>query len=179
MQDIRAAVIEAAGLPTTIETLRLDDPGPGEVLVRMTASGVCHSDLHVRDGDWERPGPIVLGHEGAGVIAGVGPGIDPAVIGRSVALSWYAPCLHCRDPDRRDAGSRWRWGARRPRSPPPGSPAPPLLVQPVFWSPAAMPLMVAPITARMGAVAALASPAASASRRRPSSSTWMADRAST
>ena len=52
MQDIRAAVIEAAGQPTAIETLRLDDPGPGEVLIRMTASGVCHSDLHVRDGDW-------------------------------------------------------------------------------------------------------------------------------
>ena len=61
MQDIRAAVIEAAGLPSAIETLRLDDPGAGEVLVRMTASGVCHSDLHVRDGDWERPGPSSSG----------------------------------------------------------------------------------------------------------------------
>ena len=104
MHEIRAAVIEAAGQPTHIETLVLDDPGPGEVLVRMTASGVCHSDLHVRDGDWERPGPIVLGHEGAGVIAGVGDGIDPAVVGRAVALSWYAPCLRCRECQR---GRQW------------------------------------------------------------------------
>lgn len=104
MHEIRAAVIEAAGQPVSIETLGLGDPGPGEVLVRMTASGVCHSDLHVRDGDWERPGPIVLGHEGAGVIEEVGPGIDPAVIGRPAALSWYAPCLRCRECQR---GRQW------------------------------------------------------------------------
>ena len=70
----------------------------------MTASGVCHSDLHVRDGDWERPGPIVLGHEGAGVIEAVGPGLDPGFVGRAVALSWYAPCLHCRECQR---GRQW------------------------------------------------------------------------
>ena len=104
MQEIRAAVIEAAGQPATIETLRLDDPRPGEVLVRMAASGVCHSDLHVRDGHWERPGPIVLGHEGAGIIEAVGPGIDPSVVGRLAALSWYAPCLVCRECQR---GRQW------------------------------------------------------------------------
>ncbi len=104
MRDIRAAVIEAAGQPTSIENLRLDDPRAGEVLVRMTASGVCHSDLHVRDGDWQRPGPIVLGHEGAGVIEAVGAGLDPAVVGRAVALSWYAPCLRCRECQR---GRQW------------------------------------------------------------------------
>jgi S-(hydroxymethyl)glutathione dehydrogenase/alcohol dehydrogenase len=104
VREIRGAVIEAAGRPTSVETLRLDDPRSGEVLVRMTASGVCHSDLHVRDGDWERPGPIVLGHEGAGVIEAVGPGIDPGVIGRPVALSWYAPCLRCRECHR---GRQW------------------------------------------------------------------------
>ena len=104
MQEIRAAVIEAAGSPASIETLRLDDPGPGEVLVRMAASGVCHSDLHVRDGHWERPGPIVLGHEGAGIIEAVGAGIDPSVVGRLAALSWYAPCLVCRECQR---GRQW------------------------------------------------------------------------
>ena len=88
----------------TIETLRLDDPRPGEVLVRMTAAGVCHSDLHVRDGDWERPGPIVMGHEGAGIIEAVGAGLDPAVVGRPAALSWYAPCLRCRECQR---GRQW------------------------------------------------------------------------
>jgi S-(hydroxymethyl)glutathione dehydrogenase/alcohol dehydrogenase len=104
VREIEAAVIERAGLPPTIETLLLDDPHAGEILVRMTASGVCHSDLHVRDGEWQRPGPIVMGHEGAGVIEAVGAGIDPGVVGRPVALSWYAPCLRCRECQR---GRQW------------------------------------------------------------------------
>ena len=104
MREIRAAVINAAGQRTSIETLRLEDPGPGEVLVRMTAAGVCHSDLHVRDGDWKRPGPIVMGHEGACVVEAVGAGVDPAIIGRPAALSWYAPCLRCRECQR---GRQW------------------------------------------------------------------------
>jgi S-(hydroxymethyl)glutathione dehydrogenase / alcohol dehydrogenase len=97
MREIQAAVLIEGGQPTVLETLLLDDPGPGEILVRMTAAGVCHSDLHVRDGHWERPGPIVMGHEGAGTIEEVGQGIDPAAVGRQVALSWYAPCLRCRN----------------------------------------------------------------------------------
>ncbi len=104
MREIRAAVINAAGQRTAIETLRLDDPGPGEVLVRMTAAGVCHSDLHVRDGHWKRPGPIVMGHEGACVVEAVGPGVDPDLVGRPAALSWYAPCLRCRECQR---GRQW------------------------------------------------------------------------
>jgi S-(hydroxymethyl)glutathione dehydrogenase/alcohol dehydrogenase len=104
MREIEAAVIERAGMPPVIETLQLADPGPGEVLVRMTASGICHSDLHVRDGDWERPGPIVMGHEGAGIIEAVGAGLDPGVVGRPAALSWYAPCLRCRECQR---GRQW------------------------------------------------------------------------
>ena len=104
VREIEAAVIERAGVPPVIETLLLDDPRPGEVLVRMTASGVCHSDLHVRDGEWQRPGPIVMGHEGAGVIEAVGEELDPGVIGRAVALSWYAPCLRCRECQR---GRQW------------------------------------------------------------------------
>jgi S-(hydroxymethyl)glutathione dehydrogenase / alcohol dehydrogenase len=104
MREIQAAVIEQAGLPTTIETLRLAEPGPGEILVRMTAAGVCHSDLHVRDGHWKRPGPIVMGHEGAGIVEAVGPGLDPSVVGRPAALSWYAPCLRCRECQR---GRQW------------------------------------------------------------------------
>lgn len=104
MREIRAAVINAAGQPTAVEPLRLDDPGPGEVLVRMTSAGVCHSDLHVRDGHWERPGPIVMGHEGACVIEAVGVGVDPADVGRPAALSWYAPCLRCRECQR---GRQW------------------------------------------------------------------------
>ncbi len=70
----------------------------------MTSAGVCHSDLHVRDGHWKRPGPIVMGHEGAGIVEAVGPGLDPAVVGRPVALTWYAPCLRCRECQR---GRQW------------------------------------------------------------------------
>jgi len=97
---VRAVVIPRPGAPVAVESLILDEPGVAEVRVRMLASGVCHSDLHVRDGEWERPGPIVLGHEGAGVIEAVGPGVDPAVTGlrpgRLVALSWLVPCGVCR-----------------------------------------------------------------------------------
>jgi S-(hydroxymethyl)glutathione dehydrogenase / alcohol dehydrogenase len=105
MREIQAAVIERAGVAPVIETLRLDEPHAGEVLIRMTASGVCHSDLHVRDGEWPRPGPIVMGHEGAGVIEAVGvPGMQPGVVGRQAVLSWYAPCLACRECQR---GRQW------------------------------------------------------------------------
>src|SRR5207247_6241426 len=65
---IRAAVLDRPGVPTRIEALELVPPGPGEVRVRMAAAGVCHSDLHVRDGDWDREGPIVMGHEGSAVV---------------------------------------------------------------------------------------------------------------
>jgi len=94
--EARAAVIERTGEPTRIETLSVGEPRAGEVLVRMSAAGVCHSDLHVRDGDWPRPGPIALGHEGAGVVEAVGAGVDESLRGRTVALSWYVPCLRCR-----------------------------------------------------------------------------------
>jgi len=104
MREITGAVIEGSGSPVVIEELLLADPGPGEVLVRMTSAGVCHSDLHVRDGHWERQGPVVMGHEGAGIIEEVGPGLDPSAIGRPVALTWLAPCLRCRDCQR---GRQW------------------------------------------------------------------------
>jgi len=104
MREIRAAVFTDASGPTTIETLELADPQAGEILVRMLASGVCHSDLHVRDGDWVRPGPVVMGHEGAGIIEAAGTGVDPALVGRMAALSWYAPCLRCRECQR---GRQW------------------------------------------------------------------------
>ena len=104
MREITGAVIEGSGSPVVIETLELADPRPGEVLVRMTSAGVCHSDLHVRDGHWERQGPVVMGHEGAGVIEEVGAGLDPSAIGRSVALNWLAPCLRCRECQR---GRQW------------------------------------------------------------------------
>lgn len=98
---VRAAILERPGQPVTIDEVILDAPAAGEVRVRMTASGVCHSDLHVRDGEWPRPGPFVIGHEGAGIVTGLGPGVDEAATGLrpgvAVALSWIAPCGRCRE----------------------------------------------------------------------------------
>jgi S-(hydroxymethyl)glutathione dehydrogenase/alcohol dehydrogenase len=96
MTTTRAGVLRAPGRPTTIEELTVAEPRAGEVRVRILASGVCHSDLHVRDGDWPRPTPMVMGHEGAGVVDAVGPGIRSLSIGQPVALSWLVPCGVCR-----------------------------------------------------------------------------------
>jgi S-(hydroxymethyl)glutathione dehydrogenase/alcohol dehydrogenase len=96
MTQVRAAVLREAGDPATIEPLALAEPRAGEVRVRILASGVCHSDLHVRDGDWPRPTPIAMGHEGAGVVEAVGPGVRSLSIGQPVALSWQVPCGVCR-----------------------------------------------------------------------------------
>jgi S-(hydroxymethyl)glutathione dehydrogenase/alcohol dehydrogenase len=87
-------------VPSRIETLELAAPGPGEVRVRMVAAGVCHSDLHVRDGEWDREGPIAMGHEGAGIVEALGDGVAAAFPGLRpgglVALSWLVPCGRCR-----------------------------------------------------------------------------------
>ena len=96
MTAVRAAVLRAAGAPVAVETLTLAEPRGGEVRVRILASGVCHSDLHVRDGEWPRPTPIALGHEGAGVVEAVGPGVRAVSVGQPVALSWLVPCGVCR-----------------------------------------------------------------------------------
>ena len=93
-------MIERPGEPLRVDTLDLDPPGPGEVRVRMAAAGVCHSDLHVRDGEWERDGPIVLGHEGSAIVEALGDGVAAAFpglrAGQLVALSWLIPCGACR-----------------------------------------------------------------------------------
>ena len=120
----RAAVLDRPGVASRIEDLELAEPGPDEVRVRMLASGVCHSDLHVRDGEWGRPGPHVMGHEGAGVVEALGPGVSGLRVGQPVALSWLVPCGRCRQcqsgrpwacPDSPsfrhrmpDGGTRWR-----------------------------------------------------------------------
>jgi S-(hydroxymethyl)glutathione dehydrogenase/alcohol dehydrogenase len=96
MTAVRAAVLRAAGAPPEIEELELAQPRAGEVRVRILASGVCHSDLHVRDGDWPRPTPIVMGHEGAGIVEAVGPEVRSLHVGQPVALAWLVPCGSCR-----------------------------------------------------------------------------------
>lgn len=92
----RAAVQYGYGEPLVIETVEIDSPGPGEVLVRMVAAGVCHSDLHALSGVHRYPLPCVLGHEGAGVIAEVGEGVTHVVPGDHVLLSWLPNCGACR-----------------------------------------------------------------------------------
>jgi S-(hydroxymethyl)glutathione dehydrogenase/alcohol dehydrogenase len=91
-----AAVLSEPGRPLSLETVQLEEPKTGEVLVRLSASGVCHSDLHVVEGHWELPMPLVLGHEGAGVVEAVGPGVHDVAVGDHVVLSWFAPCRRCR-----------------------------------------------------------------------------------
>jgi S-(hydroxymethyl)mycothiol dehydrogenase len=79
-----------------LEEIRVDPPGPGEVLVRIEATGVCHSDLHAIEEDgWNHPFPILLGHEGAGAIEAVGDGVGGLVVGDRVVLGWKTACGVC------------------------------------------------------------------------------------
>lgn len=89
------AAIHTGGPRLDIREIELREPGPGEVLVRLGASGVCGSDRHVLDGDWTLPQPTVLGHEGAGVVEAVGPGVTSVAPGDHVIMSWFAPCMRC------------------------------------------------------------------------------------
>jgi S-(hydroxymethyl)glutathione dehydrogenase/alcohol dehydrogenase len=92
---MRGAVLRAANEPLTIEEVELVPPGPGQVRVRIAASGVCHSDLSLLDGSIPQPVPAVLGHEGAGVVTETGPGVTSPAVGDHVILSWIAPCRSC------------------------------------------------------------------------------------
>jgi S-(hydroxymethyl)glutathione dehydrogenase / alcohol dehydrogenase len=93
---MQAVVFRGVGRPLEVTEVHLDPPGPGEVLVRIAAAGVCHSDLHVVRGEWARLTPVVLGHEGSGTVLEVGPGVTTLVEGDHVVLSWIAPCGRCR-----------------------------------------------------------------------------------
>jgi S-(hydroxymethyl)glutathione dehydrogenase / alcohol dehydrogenase len=93
---MQASVLFEQGKPLSVEELELEPPRTGEVLVRMAASGVCHSCLHAADGSWKGvPVPIVLGDEGAGVVTEVGPGVDGLQRGDHVILSWAPTCGRC------------------------------------------------------------------------------------
>jgi alcohol dehydrogenase (nicotinoprotein) len=91
-----AAVLLDAGKPFEIMELDLDGPGPGEVLIRYVAAGLCHSDLHLTDGDLPPRYPIVGGHEGSGIIEEVGPGVTKVKPGDHVVCSFIPSCGHCR-----------------------------------------------------------------------------------
>ena len=92
---MRALVYEGSGKIRHVENLEVRDPGPGEVLVRIAASGICHSDISVVNGTIEWPAPSVLGHEGAGVIEQVGTGVTDLAVGDHVALHTLANCGRC------------------------------------------------------------------------------------
>jgi Zn-dependent alcohol dehydrogenase len=92
----RAAVLREFERPQTVEDVRLRDPGPGEVLIRVHCAGVCHSDVGLADGDWPFPLPAVLGHEGAGVVEAVGPDVSEVEAGTRVVLSSAPGCGACR-----------------------------------------------------------------------------------
>jgi S-(hydroxymethyl)mycothiol dehydrogenase len=93
----RGVIARVPGAPVQVEDFTIDDPGPNEVLVRILASGVCHTDLGVKSGTYGTEGfPFLLGHEGAGVIEAIGPGVTNHRIGDHVLLAWRAPCGNCR-----------------------------------------------------------------------------------
>lgn len=94
-RQVKAAVLYEPGTAFVVETLTLDDPGPGEALVRLVASGVCHSDWHVVAGTTQHPMPLVLGHEGAGVVEAVGDGVTRVAPGDHVILNWAPDCGSC------------------------------------------------------------------------------------
>jgi len=93
---VKAAVLYDVKAPFEITELDLDGPGPGEVLIRYVAAGLCHSDLHLTDGDLVPRFPIVGGHEGAGIIEEVGPGVTKVAPGDHVVCSFIPNCGVCR-----------------------------------------------------------------------------------
>jgi S-(hydroxymethyl)glutathione dehydrogenase/alcohol dehydrogenase len=88
-------VLDPATGRLAVRTLTIAPPRGDQVLVRIRATGVCHSDLHVLDGDWPADAPMVLGHEGAGTVEAVGPDVRDVAVGDHVVLSWFAPCRRC------------------------------------------------------------------------------------
>jgi S-(hydroxymethyl)glutathione dehydrogenase / alcohol dehydrogenase len=93
----RAAVFYGAGRPLEVREIDLEEPGPSDVLVRMAAVGICGTELHSIRGEWERPTPSVLGHEGAGVVEAVGADVTSVQQGDEVVLSWAPSCGECWD----------------------------------------------------------------------------------
>lgn len=95
-QKVRGVVAKSKGAPVTIETIVIPDPGPGEAVVKVQACGVCHTDLHYREGGINDEFPFLLGHEAAGVVEAVGEGVTNVQPGDFVILNWRAVCGNCR-----------------------------------------------------------------------------------
>ena len=96
VHEVRGVVALAKGEPVSVQTILVPDPGPGEALVAVQACGVCHTDLHYREGGINDAFPFLLGHEAAGVVEAVGPGVTHVAVGDFVVLNWRAVCGQCR-----------------------------------------------------------------------------------
>jgi len=93
---VKGVIAGAKGAPVSVETILVPDPGPGEALVRIQACGVCHTDLHYREGAITNDFPFLLGHEASGIVEQVGPNVTNVAPGDFVILAWRAPCGTCR-----------------------------------------------------------------------------------
>ncbi len=100
MQQVKAVVALSKGAPVEVVTINVPDPGPGEAVVTVQACGVCHTDLHYREGGINDDFPFLLGHEAAGVVEAVGEGVTSVAAGDFVILNWRAVCGSCRACDR-------------------------------------------------------------------------------
>jgi S-(hydroxymethyl)mycothiol dehydrogenase len=96
MQQVRGVVARGKGAPVEVTTVIVPDPGPGEAIVRIQACGVCHTDLHYREGGINDDYPFLLGHEAAGIVEHVGEGVTEVAPGDFVVLNWRAVCGVCR-----------------------------------------------------------------------------------
>ena len=96
VHEVKGIVATAVGAPVSVETILVPDPGPGEALVKVQACGVCHTDLHYREGGINDEFPFLLGHEAAGIVEAVGPDVTGVAPGDFVILNWRAVCGECR-----------------------------------------------------------------------------------
>ncbi|MCW2581064.1 MAG: NAD/mycothiol-dependent formaldehyde dehydrogenase [Blastococcus sp.] len=94
--EVKGVIARSKGAPVSIETIIVPDPGPGEAVVDVQACGVCHTDLHYREGGINDEFPFLLGHEAAGVVSAVGEGVRNVAVGDYVVLNWRAVCGECR-----------------------------------------------------------------------------------
>jgi S-(hydroxymethyl)mycothiol dehydrogenase len=96
MHQVKAVVVRSKGAPVEVTTINVPDPGPGEALVQVQACGVCHTDLHYREGGINDDFPFLLGHEASGIVEAVGPDVTSVAPGDFVVLNWRAVCGTCR-----------------------------------------------------------------------------------
>jgi S-(hydroxymethyl)mycothiol dehydrogenase len=96
MQQVKGVIARSKGAPVELVTINVPDPGPGEAVVKVQACGVCHTDLHYREGGINDEFPFLLGHEAAGIVEAVGPDVTDVAPGDFVILNWRAVCGDCR-----------------------------------------------------------------------------------